>query len=420
LGSTGKWKDEAEIRTALRETNPVLSRSRILGANSGRYSDLLIVSKSHVNANNPTGMIRPLGVPLRNIRWPALKEMVTGATGPANAITAVIFVRGGDAKCFAAERVAEIVNIDIAGWEPGNGGKLCSAEGGSWSGSYSFQENMKRVLTKGLRLFRMDVGDNNDAVAELGIKHLPTFVMYQGRNLAYCGVVGGQKLKISSVCNRPQILLVESDARMQISIEKVLKRYSCDVFLCLSISEAVERVAQFSNSQDDRTRIIFDLVLISEELQGTELSVLCKNLSQFVNDKRTIIAGLVSVLGPTGSAALRAVQWEDAFTLNVAAVVRKPLADCLAAAVQKPLKPAALQRLLNMRVVPSADENFGLTPESLVQLVAQVQSSGQPGSAPVMGSAFDNNGASGSGTYVGIRLSAEDTKMRGRALVSKR
>jgi hypothetical protein len=419
MDATGQWKNEADIRSALRETNPVLSRSRILGANSGRYSNLLVVSQKHVNANNPTGMMRPLGVPLKDISWKALKETVAAAGGPTSAITAVLCLRGGDARCFAAERVAEIVNIDIAGWSHN---RLCEAEGGAMDvGAHGFRENMKAVLAKGLRIFRMDMGDNNEAVDELGIKHLPTFIMYQGRNLAYCGVVGGQKLKAAAVCSRPQILLIEPNARMQISIEKVLKRYSCDAFLCLSINEAIERVAQFSNTHDERKKIVFDLVLISEELQGSELAILCKNLSEYVNSKRTIMAGLVSVLGPTGSTALKAVNWLDGLTMDAAAVVRKPLSDCLSAAIQKPMKASSLQRLLDMRIVPPADENFGLTPESLVQLVVQVQNSGQPGYAPVMNAAFENHAVHGGmSDYVGIRLCAEDTKMRGRALVAKK
>ena len=420
----GKWKDEADIRTALREENPVLQRSRILGANSGRYSSLLVVNKDCVDANNPTGMMRPLGVPLRNIRWQAFKDILASA-GTSTALSVVLFLRGGDAKCFAAERVAEIVNIDVSGGSPGT---LATALGGAAQGSHSHQENMKQVLTKGIQLFRVDVGENNDAAHELGIKQLPTFVMYTGRNLAYCGVVGGQKLKLPAACPRPQVLLLESNAKHQIALEKILRRYECDVFLCLSINESIERVRQFSSGSDPRTKIVFDLVLISEEMQGSELTLLCKVLSEFVNVKRTVMAGLVNVLGEHGPAALKSVDWQEAFTTNVRACLQPPLCDCVVAAVQKPLKPTSLQRLLDMRVVPSDDENFGLTPESIVSLINQVQKGSFPGSTPVMSAAFNDGSSqslsasaagSGGGGYVGIRLSAEDTKMRGRALVKK-
>lgn len=420
------------MRTVLREENPPLPRSWVLGSNSGRYSAMLVVDKNSVTADNPTGMITALGTPLAKIRWSKLKEITSGSAGLGMGLLVVLLLREGDVRCIAAEKVAELVNIDVSGPSTSlsassrggtaGGGPAVIPGSAASTGNLSHIENMKQAIAKGVQLLKMDVGENNEVVQELGIKHLPTFLMYQGRNLMYCGVVGGQKIKVGTSQHKPQVLLVEPDVKHQIYCEKTLRRYGCDSFLCLSVSEAVERERQFSSRGSGKSSIVLDLVLISESVSCSDLHILNRQLADSVSSRRTIVCGLVSVLGERGGQALRAVRWEEGFTSDCASVLPSPLVDSVHAAIQKPIKPAALERLLSMRVIPAEDENYGLSPETLVAKIREVQEGGRD---PLMSTAFVNTtggstaASMSAGAYVGIRLSAEDVKMRGTTLVRK-
>jgi hypothetical protein len=251
----GKWKNEQQVLTSLREMNPPLKRSATLRANSGRYSSSMVVNASLVSADNPTGMVVPLGIPLETVTWSKLKEQNSyegnGEKGP---LTVALVLRTGDPRGCIIERIAAVVNMELRN-----------------------QENDKNDV----RMIRIDVGENSDILKDIGIKELPTFLMYLSGKLVYAGPIGGRKVKTSSASSRPQILIIESDFKSQISMEKVLKKFGCDIFMCMTSSEAAERVNQVNNGLNET---VFDLILISEDLTYQEdYGVLLKKLGIYIH-----------------------------------------------------------------------------------------------------------------------------------------
>lgn len=214
---------------------------------------------------------------------------------------------------------------------------------------------------------------------------------------------------------RPQVLLIESKPRHQLFLEKVLRKESCDSFLCFTVGQASERCSQLSQMAStrpngSRTEIVFDLVLISAEEDLSELGALLKKLQQHTSTGRTVVAGLVSVLGVEGEAKLAHGKW-DPKTLtstNFDALLPAPLAAAATLAVQKPLKAASIAELMS-RVVrfPGAASgasggevalNMGLTPQCLLVRAAALRdgavsaaaAAGAGGASGLSGSQFNS------------------------------
>lgn len=395
MSSTGGWKTEMAIRSTLMELNPPLKRSNTLRAASGRYSSLLVVNPKLVTSNNPTGMVVPIGVPLETIAWKNLK-MELDQVGPTSSEVVVCLVmRTGDPSSCASQRVAEIVNLDLheapASFAP---------------------KNRSATSQISYRMVKADVGDDSTVVSELGIKSLPSFVMFCGPSMLYAGPVGGRKVKAASSVQKPQILIIEPNFRHQIMAEKTLRKLGCDTFLCLSIHEAVERIRQFSSTLEGSPSLTFDVVIISDELQASpDLSTLARQLDEVVVSKRTVMCAAVDVLGDRGMHNLKAAKWSANFcTENVSAVLQLPLASLVQIAIQKPVKAGALEELLTRRTVNAEEVAFGLTPETL--------KSKMMAAAGNVGSGGSRSGQQHIQKYVGIKLSAEDVRMRGQGLVA--
>jgi hypothetical protein len=88
--------------------------------------------------------------------------------------------------------------------------------------------------------------------------------------------------------------------------------------------------------------------------------------------------------------------------------------------VQKPIKNASIAKALSYRVLPSDDAYLGITPDSLIHKMNEVRENAINGKIS-MSSSFGatttttnkNNTAQ---PYIGLRMSIEETKIRGRAL----
>ena len=403
LTGKGTWKNEHEILHALNEKNPPLKRSGILKANSGRYSTTAVVNPLLVTVDNPTGMVVPIGLPMEHISWKKLQELniseATHATGRSS-LNVVLVLRTGDPRGCAFERVANIANMEIEGALANNPG-----------------------VKDRPRLLRLDVCENCEIIKELNIREIPTFLMYRTGSLLYAGPVGGRAVKMTQSSSKPQVLIVDTDFKQQIAMEKTLRKMGCDTFLALSASEAVERLNHINSgiNRDDAGRggpseIFMDLVLISNELLSPDISILAKRLAGAVATKRTILAALVSVLGDSGRQNLDLGKWDTDFcSLEFGAVVRPPLAGMVQMAMQKPVKAASLRKALTMRVVPRDDSAFGLTPESLQDKIKAVANRAADTAVATSGGSALSRGSSA--PFVGIRLSAEDVRLRGRLLV---
>lgn len=343
---------------------------------------MLVVNKAAVTADNPTGMVVPEGTPLERLSWDHLKRDLSSSR-MQNTLVVALVLRGGDPQGMAYERISEIVNGHLH-----NG---------------TFPKKEGRTLDK--RLVKIDVSENNRIVAELGIKALPTFIAYYGEQLVYAGGIGGRKVKVMATGRNPQVLLIEPNFTHQIDEEKVLRKAGCDVFLCLSIGEAVSRIQGLNQVKNNS--VIFDLVLISEDAASEQISALNKVLAEFIPKKRTVVSLLVSVLGEQGKHHLHAVQWTEATSDNVNGVApNSTFSSICSMAMQKPIKSASIRNALSRRIVPHEDANFGVTPQTMMAKISQIEDQAYGGTK------------NSTNNYIGIRLSAEDTRMRGTDLVS--
>jgi hypothetical protein len=395
--STGQWKGSVEVRSTLREENPPLPRTAVL-SNSGRYSDMIVVNKDGISVNNPTGMVQMQGLPLVNHRWSDLKQQeLAGTVSNTSPLTVAIVLRGGDPKGQEWLRVTELVNMELSRIQ--GSPELAAAS-----------DVPEVIKANPPHLIKIDISESNTLITELGIKSTPTFLMFHGRSLVYAGAIGGRKVKISTA-HKPQVLLIEPNFRQQVPAEKVLRKMGCDAFLCSSLSEALTRIQQMTKPSADssghvKDAVTFDVVLVSEDLGDDNIIQLKKALLDVIGSKRTMVAMLVSVLGDRGKSNLKAVKWKHSFTEDVQAFNYCPgVVSVCTAAIQNPIKANSVEKLLQMTVVPSSDTNFGLTEATMKHKIAKVQDEVRNGRITPI-------------SYVGIRLSAEDTVMRGSSLIA--
>lgn len=399
LNSNGSWKNELDIRTTLMGINPPLKRSATLRAASGRYSSMLVVNPALVTASNPTGMIVPIGLPLEPLHWSKLKSLISskGGTDGANTLIVALIMRTGDPICCESERIAELVHRQLDDEKQAGEASTSSTNG-------SVSRKMEYTMA------RIDVGQDSTIIKELGIKALPTVVMFHQGAMVYAGPMGGRKVKAMDCTPKPQILLLEPNFRNQIMAEKTLRKIGCDTFLCLSVQAAIERVHQFCNSSEEfGPAVLFDAILVSDDVSSGDITALSKKCEEHTRTNRTIIAIMVNVLGENGSGNLRAVKWKDASTDEVSKVVPAPLCAIAQIAIQKPIKPASITTVLDRRNFVAEDIHMGLTTESLLgkmkAVAADIFLKGPKSHNP--------------NPYVGIRLSAEDVKMQGRDLTNQ-
>jgi len=430
----GAVKNEIEVRNTLMEMNPPLKRTAMLRAASGRYSSMLVVNKNAVTSANPTGMVVPLGVPLEKVRWSALKEELITQAGVKGPLVVALVMRAGDPVCCAYQRITELVNRDV----------LQGVNPTSAAAAALDRTNVNKPVdsvsaqTSGFQMIRLEVSEEPDVMLDLGIKSLPTFVFFSHGNIAYAGPLGGRKVKSKAESIKPQILIVEPNPADQIKSEKTLRKLGCDTFLCLSAAEAIDRVQRMCLGRGDgmdSAKVIFDMVLISENIQTSDVLTLAKRLEDFTKVQRTIICVMVSVLGTKGYEQLHAVPWEHATTeRDLNCIVAAPLSNVTTWAMQKPVKANAVELILSRRVVSQQDESLGLTEKALYQKMVSVQNdlvtSGPRRVQPmVFASSTRAEGktqtlgatstAAPAGTpYIGICMANEDTKMRGRSLVN--
>lgn len=398
----------------------------MLRAASGRYSSMLIVNKNAITASNPTGMVEPLGIPLEKIHWKLFKDELISQAGAKGPLIVALVMRSGDPICCEYQRITELVNRDILyGIMP-----------------HTKNENIEKKLSidyinsniSGFRLIKLEVSEERDIMHDLGIKSLPTFVMFSHGNIVYAGPLGGRKVKSKSESCKPQILIIEPNAADQIKTEKTLRKLGCDTFLCLTAIEAIDRIQKMclsGNNNNDHSSVIFDLILISEEIQTNDVITLSKRLEDFTKINRTLICIMVSVLGTNGYQKLHAVHWEHSTIkrdLNI--LVSPPLSNITEWAMQKPIKANSIELLLSRRNIPIQEETMGLTESALFQKMKEVQNdlatNGPKKTQPMIFPSnykLENklntiNISSIEKPYIGICMSAADVKIRGKLLIN--
>jgi hypothetical protein len=400
LDANGAWKSSADVRLALQENNPVIPRSYVLKSASGRYSNMLVVDPTNITSNNPTGMVTIEGKPLTRMNWRKSKaSMRLGEGGlpesSAGKLLVALIMRTGDPAGVAAKGVAEVVNLQM---EKDTGGSaLAPRSSGRGRGDVDAE------------LGFFDVGDDSSILTDLKIMSLPTWVFFYGSRLVYAGQIGGRKLRLPATLERKQVLVVEPIFKRQVAMEKTLRKCGCDSYLCLTAGEAEERVRTLGTSSDAHPHpVVFDLVLISDEISHGDLSALTKRLGPQIESGRTICAGLVSVLGEKGKSNLKTIAWRKDFTSDDFSGINSTFAGSISVLLQTPIKSSSIMHLFGLQTPVADDSNFGLTPDTLAAKIRHVQDD------------IISGRAHGNEFHVGIRLSAEDTQMRGVSLVRRK
>lgn len=368
----GDWKGSVEILHLLNEENPPLPRSNTLKANSGRYSTMLVVDKANATADNPTGMTTIQGLKLRKVTWQHFQEI---SNQNSNQLYVVLVIRSGDAICASYERITEFVNLEYS------------------KDTTTTPTRLKPILLK------IEISEDGEVMSRLKIKSIPIFLCFHGPNLVYAGPIGGKKVKVSCQTTKKQVLLIEPNFHDQIRAERTLRKIDCDTYLCLTGSEAIRRLQQM-NINATSAKLEYDLVLVSDQLEMESIATLAKLLNESLTSKRTIAAVLVSVLGEHGRENLEKVPWENFTSKDMNALNLSHFNSLAKIAIQKPIKASAINVLKSLQSNSIADSNFGLTPESLRSKIDAIQQSIVSGHARTL-------------EYVGIRMSAMDTRLSG-------
>ena len=202
--------------------------------------------------------------------------------------------------------------------------------------------------------------------------------MWSGGNLSYIGQAGGNKVRLGP-SHRPKVLLIEPSYKFQLNTEKLLKKASCDSFLCLSVSAALDSLQKLmtTNAADNA----FDLILVAEEViesQASELSILRGKIAGDVESGKTIVAAMLS----TTPQNLKTFSWNDiGLSEDVGNI---PGGSRLFHRVsQKPMKSTGILELLNQRQYMRDDlyVQMGLTPESFITKINAVREGAISGGA---------------------------------------
>eukprot|EP00607_Mallomonas_marina_P006767 CAMPEP_0182440242 /NCGR_PEP_ID=MMETSP1167-20130531/86934_1 /TAXON_ID=2988 /ORGANISM="Mallomonas Sp, Strain CCMP3275" /LENGTH=478 /DNA_ID=CAMNT_0024634133 /DNA_START=747 /DNA_END=2183 /DNA_ORIENTATION=- len=400
MSSTGEWRDPLAIRAALREVNPTMKRSAMLGTASGRYSEVIVVDPNKVSASNPQGKVQVAGIPLETMSWRALKEDMMRCVTLANSpVFVVLLVRNCDPLGLLCENISRIVHETVTN-EANNKDKLST---GLSRPSSSLGNGSARF-----RMVKIDVGEDNDALTELGAKTLPTFAMKHNGTLLYSGLLGGRGLKPSAQDYlKPQVLLIEPIFEQQIAAEKILKKCGCQVYLCLTAQQAIDIIRNMSVE----TPKCFDMILISEDIQSAEMSTLGQRLISHVKSGSTFVCGLVSSKSLSVNPQADQVRWVHHCTDDVSLVLEAPLSRSASMVMKKPLRGNAVEHMLSIR--QKSDNNalsMGLTATSLYSKMLEMEAV-VLGKGPRLGDTRNTQG------YVGIKLAAEESVVRGTKLI---
>ena len=377
ITAKGKWKNDTDVHDSLLHMNPVLKRSNILKCNSGRYSRLAVVDANNITVANPTGMLVPVGDPLDTISWKALKA--ENAQGGGAELTVCVVGRVGQPSYMALLRMADLANM--------------------------MMKDMPELA--GVKLVRVDAGEDTSIIRELNLRYLPTFVAFRKGACVYSGQFGGHKVQTFEESARPQILIVEANPKHQMSMEKTLRKLSCDSFLCLSAGQALDRLRQISRSAGEgKTQLVFDLVLVAQDLQVSQMqdmAALGKQLEQFTSTGRTVVAATIDVLGPTGHENQHSVPWSKKYlSTECTALLKQPLINYAKVLVQKPLKQTSVEQLIAMRKNADGDSYLGVTPANIIKKIKSLKD------MPTVARTND---------IETMRLSVQDTEVGGRTLV---
>jgi len=327
-------------------------------------------------------MVTTEGLPLQLVGWASLKaelEEQAKLSSSSQLLTVGIIGRIGEVRYSACLRMAALTNQKLA-------------------------DGIGQGDSQRFRMVRIEVGENSDVLKDLSVKYLPTFVMWSAGRVVYRGQAGGMKVP-SGPLYRPKVLLIENKPKFQLAIEKCLKKLNCDSFLCMTASAALDALQHLTLGDNKGA---FDLVLVSADLMETtsaELSVLRGKLAGAIEQRRTVMAAMVSTVGEQGQHNLKSYAWDANYCSSD--VGRLPGARGLMQLLcQKPVKVAAITALLEQCDYKGEDiyVQLGVTPDAFLTKIVAVREQAV-------------RGGPGKGRDDTLHLSIQDVQYRGCSLV---
>jgi CheY-like chemotaxis protein len=351
----------------------------MLNCNSGRYADTLIAYRDSISSENPNGKFIMPGIPLRSMSWKSVRTLVgykpssfetlstTISSNPQGIgkVTVTLFVRPGDPACDYSSRVAAVVN------------------------AYLQQE---RDQSPHYDLVLVDVSVNNDALAELDIRSLPSFVMFQNGRVVYAGPVGGHKVHMSSA--RVQVIVVGHELIGQVETSRCLKKCGCDAYFCSSLSEALDRMVRVMVSVPP------DLIFIASDAMQRDTA----------SEKGMNILARIKSMGPQNQ-TLPIIEFSprNIHTKDASALLLVPfrLNEIYRLLLEIGIKSAATASAVHGAKGSHRTPCMGLSPDILFTKMREVHQGVSKKRSQLL-------------PLVGIRLSAEDTCVYGQPLVDNR
>ncbi|CAN0268864.1 unnamed protein product, partial [Scytosiphon promiscuus] len=366
LRKNGKWLGELDVRLQLHAENPLLRRSNLLQAASGRYAEEIVVPGGQTTVSNPTGKATVAGSPLRRVPASRLRVFLEEEAGP-DQLVVVLGVRGDD-PCGRVESAAELANRFLL---QRNNHQAAAPKSRASSSSVSSSS----AAAEKYRMVRVDFAEHSRTADMYGVKALPAFLMFQGGRLAWAGTLGGTPVKAAppdTTAAGTRVLLVEPCAKAQITTERTLRKFGCSWDLVLTAPQALLRiqVAKTNSmaSAPDNAPLTgggdgYGVLMISDALGSAEVIALEKAFhgGHGGGSGGSIIVGLAHVQGDphtVGSVALNVVAVGFTENPDKKRQVLSPHLGLVAdMAITKPVRASALEavfRFCNRRREESA------------------------------------------------------------------
>lgn len=341
LNSSGYWKGSVELRKTLSESNPALKRTSIIQANSGRYNDSLVADHNRVSILNPTGKLQVSGAPISKISWKLLKEKTIDLKHiNSNSSKDVTFVLIGRSNEGIFDSYYQVL-------------------------SKAYQKLLQNDLSI-CNIYYVDVCEDSTVLNELQIRQLPIFYIFKGYDILYRGLIGGRNISIPS--GNSKVLLLHSNFKQQVSIERCLKREFCDVFLLLDCNEAYNQLLFSLKS------IQFAFILIDEE-------ILCNdnNISKFLSKIRSWDTFIV-VLSSNYNVLNKLKDNNGLVSLHENKDLSSKLTDSYGQYInevdflaQYPLRPSGIKKILLLsKIKQNTYPNLGISSDKIIEKVMEI------------------------------------------------
>jgi hypothetical protein len=393
---TGDFIRDFEVTNALKHQNPLLPRTGVLNATSGRYSMDLQVPGGNAHALNPTGKAESLRLPLPTVPGGAsqLEDFVANRVPPTQ-LVCVVCLRDDDRGCRKTAMVTEVVHgmlhRGLAGpgpaQTPKGGGRTTKSAGGGGGGGGATQSFGSTAMastmsgtggfgfggydpeTADIRLIKVDMSQSRFMQTRYRIKTVPFVLMFYEGRVAYGGTLGGEQTKAAAAARPWRVLLVEPNFADQRKAEEVLlkqRNYGKVTWdLAMTGVEAMAAKQRLAASSTMET-FEYDVVFVSDKCTDQDVAIIEKGFKASAKGSGsgpgTLLIGMATMRAADGDyEKLTRTSWAPSSPPNMLCTQEasrralldpfERLASAVEVAVTKPLKTLQFTALNEVRCV---------------------------------------------------------------------